>query len=149
LVASSIESELLPARLRRYTPRDLDFLCASGAVVWRGIEPIGSTDGRIALSPADRYRWLAPPSGRAESPLAGGGRELRAARGASFFADLCAALGAFPADVLRALWELVWAGEVTNDTLAPLRSLASGAGAQTERGRARRRRTGARLGPPG
>jgi len=30
-------------------------------------------------------------------------------------------------ETLGALWALVWAGEVTNDTLEPLRSLASGA----------------------
>jgi ATP-dependent Lhr-like helicase len=29
-------------------------------------------------------------------------------------------------DVTSALWDLVWAGLVTNDTLAPLRSLLSG-----------------------
>ena len=30
-----------------------------------------------------------------------------------------------PGDLVTALWDLVWAGEVTNDTLAPLRSLLS------------------------
>ena len=32
------------------------------------------------------------------------------------------------AEVLAALWDLVWAGEVTNDTLAPLRAMLSGGG---------------------
>lgn len=44
--------------------------------------------------------------------------------GASFFADLLAATGAGIRDTLDALWELVWAGQVTNDTFAPLRALA-------------------------
>jgi ATP-dependent Lhr-like helicase len=43
-----------------------------------------------------------------------------------FFHDLARMVGAFPPDVLNALWELIWAGEVTNDTLQPLRSLARG-----------------------
>ena len=33
------------------------------------------------------------------------------------------AVGGFRNDLLDAIWELVWSGEVTNDTLAPLRSL--------------------------
>src|SRR5947207_13514179 len=75
--------------------------------------------------------------------------ELRK-RGASFFADLQAATGAFPADLLKALWDLVWAGEVTNDTLAPLRSYLRGAPKEERRiphlGRPFRSR---RIGPPG
>src|SRR6185369_6167216 len=71
-------------------------------------------------------------------------------RGASFFADLQAATAAFPADLLKALWDLVWAGEVTNDTLAPLRSYLRGASRATKKssphGRAFRSR---RVGPPG
>src|SRR5262249_31120856 len=49
-------------------------------------------------------------------------RSLLGERGALFFGDIVAELGAFGPDVLTAIWELVWAGEVTNDTLAPLRS---------------------------
>src|SRR5947207_4808130 len=75
--------------------------------------------------------------------------ELRK-RGASFFTDLQAATGAFPADLLKALWDLVWAGEVTNDTLAPLRSYLRGAPKEERRiphlGRPFRSR---RIGPPG
>ena len=42
--------------------------------------------------------------------------------GASFWPDLVAAAGtADEAVVLTALWDLVWAGEVTNDTFGPLR----------------------------
>jgi ATP-dependent Lhr-like helicase len=33
--------------------------------------------------------------------------------------------GGFAPDVVTALWDLIWAGEVTNDTLAPLRSLGA------------------------
>ncbi len=45
-----------------------------------------------------------------------------AARGAPFFADLVRGTDAFGRDVLDAIWDLVWSGEVTNDTLVPLRS---------------------------
>src|SRR5262249_35301205 len=49
-------------------------------------------------------------------------RELLERRGASFFRDLYLAAGGGDQDaVLDALWDMVWAGEVTNDTFAPLR----------------------------
>jgi len=45
-------------------------------------------------------------------------------RGASFYRELASAAGAATErEVLDALWDLVWAGEVTNDTFAPLRAL--------------------------
>src|SRR5262249_46700965 len=62
--------------------------------------------------------------------------------------DLVAATGAFSPDLFAALWELVWAGEVTNDTFAPLRSRLRG-GPGTEAGRSgadRSRRDARRLG---
>ncbi len=63
-------------------------------------------------------------------------------RGASFWPELVAAVAAAgepydDAGVLGALWDLVWAGEVTNDSMAPLRAMASGSA------RAPRRRGGA------
>ena len=59
--------------------------------------------------------------------------EILQSRGAHFFSDLAEETGAFPADLLAALWNLVWRGEVTNDTLAPLRSyLRASSSAQTK-----------------
>jgi ATP-dependent Lhr-like helicase len=56
--------------------------------------------------------------------------------GASFFADVYAAAGGGdPNDTLRALWDLVWAGEVTNDTLAPVRAFVRGAAPAHRRGK--------------
>ena len=48
-------------------------------------------------------------------------------RGASFLFNLRAvAQGHRLEEVTEALWDLVWAGIVTNDTLSPLRSLGKG-----------------------
>jgi len=148
LVASVLESELLPARIRGYRASDLDLLCAAGEVVWRGIEPLGPTDGRIAFFLPDRQRLLAPPPGRAAGELAARVRDLLEQRGALFFSDLAAHTGAFAGDLVQALWDLVWAGEVTNDTLAPLRSLLGSSVKKSER-RSPRRPAPRRLGPPG
>ncbi len=127
LVASSLEREILAARIQPLRPSDLDVLFSAGELIWRGVEPVGSRDGRIALYLTDHYRLLAPPAKKAAGELAERLRVQLRKRGASFFADLQAATGAFPTDLLKALWDLVWAGEVTNDTLAPLRSYLRGA----------------------
>ena len=47
---------------------------------------------------------------------------------ALFFRALADRLGATDTDVTAAVWELVWAGLVTNDTLAPIRSLLGSGG---------------------
>src|SRR5436305_9019136 len=60
LVASSLEREVLAARVL-LKPGDLDVLFSAGELIWRGIGPIGSRDGRIALFLTDHYRLLAPP----------------------------------------------------------------------------------------
>ena len=70
-------------------------------------------------------------------------------RGASFYRDLfAAARGTSDREVLDALWDLVWAGEVTNDTFAPLRALRwKRTGSSARRSTARPGRLTA-LGPP-
>ncbi|HWE22526.1 MAG TPA: hypothetical protein VG496_01175, partial [Myxococcales bacterium] len=150
LPASVLEREMLPARVQPFKPADVDLLCSAGEVVWRGIDPLGPRDGRIALYLADHYPLLAPAAGKAEGELAARVREHLRKRGASFFADLQQATGAFPNDLVEAIWSLVWAGEVTNDTLAPLRSYLHGPPDRSRRDRLaspafRSRRTG----PPG
>ncbi len=129
--ASALETEVLPARIERYRPADLDSLLASGEIVWRGLEPLGPADGRVALYLPDRAALLAPPSSQASGELAAQVRGLLSERGALFFPDLAAETGVFSGDLVEALWDLVWSGEVTNDTLAPLRSLLSGSSSKS------------------
>src|SRR5690606_37338783 len=125
LPVTELEQEDLPARVADFVPSFLDELVSSGEIVWRGIEPVGQRDGRIALFLTDRYALLAPPSEPLSNPLAQRIRETLALRGALFFQDLVTSLGAFAPEVLKVLWQMVWAGEVSNDTLAPLRSLGA------------------------
>ena len=76
-------------------------------------------------------------------------REHLAAHGASFWPDLVQAAGTGDEPmVLAALWDLVWAGEATNDTLAPLRALTAKRSRSARAGS--RPRPGAlrRTGPP-
>ena len=48
------------------------------------------------------------------------------ARGASFYSELVHGIEVESGETLvKALWDLVWRGLVTNDTFAPLRALAT------------------------
>jgi ATP-dependent Lhr-like helicase len=129
MLASELEREILPARIAQYRSEDLDTLMASGQVVWVGIEQIGNRDGRIALYLNEALPLLLPPSElRSEQPalseLAEKIKGVLAQSGASFFAAIYDSIGGgFHGDVRDALWELVWSGQVTNDTFHPLRHL--------------------------
>jgi ATP-dependent Lhr-like helicase len=88
----------------------------------------------------------APPAPPAPDEPAHEALRARLAAGACFFTDLLMALEGVPTEeVQEALWDLVWAGEVTNDAWAPLRSpklVAWSQGARADRRRsfsARRR----------
>jgi ATP-dependent Lhr-like helicase len=158
LPASALESLVLPARLPGYSPALLDELTAAGEVTWVGCGALAGSDGWLAVAPADVADLLLPdpeldqatgPLHRAllaalglpdpEAPPTGGGalffRELsdRAARTLAEAGDGAATDDA----VVTALWDLVWAGLVSNDTLAPLRArLGGGSGGRpAHRGR--------------
>jgi len=129
--ASVLETEILPARVEGFKPWDLDALCASGEVVWAGVEALGSNDGRIALYLSEHEALLARPALKVDGELAATIRELLERRGAIFFHEITRQVGGFPQDVAHALWDLVWAGEVTNDTCEPLRSYLRGGRAES------------------
>jgi ATP-dependent helicase Lhr and Lhr-like helicase len=129
--ASILERDVLASRVAGYAPRLLDELGAAGEVVWIGRGPIGRDDGRLALFRRVRAELLASagafesgdrPAGQLHDAI----RQQLQRRGATFFGPLrVTVLDARTDDeLLDALWDLVWSGEVTNDTLAPLRALS-------------------------
>ena len=127
LLASELEREILPSRIANYQPGDLDTVMAAGEVVWVGVEQVGNRDGRLALYLSESLPLLLPPlelRGETVPPSERAAKivEFLAANGASFFARIHAgAGGGFPGETRDALWELVWAGQITNDTFHPLR----------------------------
>ncbi len=161
--ASALESLVLPARVRDYEPSYLDELTATGELVWAGHGTLPGSDGWVSLHLADQAPLTLPEPdtddpdelGRAVLDALGPG-------GAWFFRQLAATVTqqlprTTDAALADTLWALVWSGRVTNDTLAPLRSLTRGGAAthRTRRGPARTRRAGSagrampsRSGPP-
>ncbi|MFI2615488.1 ATP-dependent helicase [Streptomyces sp. NPDC018584] len=128
--ASALEKLVLPSRVSGYAPAMLDELTAAGEVVWAGAGSLPGKDGWVALYLADTAPLLLPPA----HPL-----ELTALH-QSVLDTLSGGYGLFfrqIADQVRAtthpeasdpqladaIWELAWSGRLTNDTLAPMRSL--------------------------
>ncbi|MFI8933652.1 ATP-dependent helicase [Streptomyces sp. NPDC053474] len=128
--ASALEKLVLPSRVAGYAPAMLDELTAAGEVLWAGAGSLPGKDGWVSLYLADAAPLLLPPA----HPL-----ELTALH-QSVLDTLSGGYGLFfrqIADQVRAtthpdatdpqladaVWDLAWSGRLTNDTLAPMRSL--------------------------
>ncbi|MFI6574927.1 ATP-dependent helicase [Nocardiopsis sp. NPDC050513] len=161
VAASALESLVLPARVEGYAATGLDELTQAGEVVWAGAGSLPGGEGWVALAPADEAALLLPdPVPPGPGTLADTVLGVLREGGALFFRDLAdraaratggAALA--DADVVAALWELVWSGLVTNDGVAPLRALLGSAPAPRSHTRRRPGRPGrpvmpSRTGPP-
>lgn len=125
---SALESQILPARVVDYTPSMLDELTTSGEVLWCGHHELpggrGTADAMISLHLAESAHLTLRPVEADDAPLT----ELQTAvlglleaSGGFFYPRLASSLEHPGPDVLAALWQLVWSGQVTNDTLGPLR----------------------------
>ncbi|ROQ37283.1 Lhr family ATP dependent helicase [Frondihabitans sp. PhB188] len=128
LPASAWETLILPARVTDYSPAMLDELTATGEVIWSGAGTLQGNDGWVSLHLADGAGvTLSEPSGDETTELQ---REVLAALaggGAYFFRQLSDAVGSKDDESLAtAIWDLVWQGQITNDTFAPLRTQVGG-----------------------
>jgi len=139
--ASALETLVLPGRVPGYSPALLDELTSAGEIVWAGAGALPGGDGWLVLAPADGASLLLPePAEVSMTPLHSAVLETLGGGGAMFFRMLSDRVGGLldgpvPADaeVADAIWDLVWAGLLTNDTLGPLRVLLGG-GQQAARG---------------
>jgi ATP-dependent Lhr-like helicase len=133
--ASALERLVLPSRVVGYRPGMLDELTAAGEVLWAGAGGLPGNDGWVVLTPSQLASSLLPAPVEALVP----GEVQRAALAALgvdaalFFGRIAERVRAVDglsettdAAVLAALWDLVWAGYVTNDTFAPVRALLTG-----------------------
>ncbi|MQY02796.1 ATP-dependent helicase [Actinomadura macrotermitis] len=153
--ASALETLILPARVAGYGPALLDELTSSGEVVWAGQGGLPGGDGWVSLYLADTAPLLMPePAEITVTPVHQAVLDALGDGGALFFRQLSdrvnAEVTAGDADLVTALWDLVWAGRLTNDTMAPLRAaLGSGRPAHRSRGTRRGRPVlPSRTGPP-
>jgi ATP-dependent Lhr-like helicase len=152
--AGSWENDILPARLRSYTPSDLDALCSAGKIAWlrprapadnkseRRKNPVIQTTKIALVARPHLPQWQAytplPPietltlSGSAHT-VCTALREL----GASFFEELLAHTGLLKSQLKDALGELAACGLVTSDSFHGLRTLITPERVQRHRHRRR------------
>ncbi|HEX4813251.1 MAG TPA: ATP-dependent helicase [Nonomuraea sp.] len=150
--ASALETLVLPARVPGYHPALLDELTSSGEVMWAGQGSLPGGDGWVSLYFADTAPLLMPEPGEITlTPVHERVLELLGGGGALFFRGISDQLGALDDQTLvAALWDLVWSGRVSGDTLAPLRATL-GTGRPAHRPPTTRRRRAvlpSRSGPP-
>ncbi len=144
---SDLETRVLPGRIEDYQFGELDRWCTAGTLMWQGHERLGASDGAISIFRPEqlprlvRIRGLRP--GAAYVSL----RNLLAEHDFCEFDWIAKNLGGFPPQILKALWDLVWAGELSNTRLTPLLSLMSQRARRTRSGRyhQQRARSGRRL----
>ena len=151
----TLVDHILPSRVPGFRVEMLDRLAAAGEIVWVGAGRLGARDGKVAVFRRDRVGSLA--RGVREPSAAGrsdgeNGREPEAqwtgalhravlsrleTHGACFTFDLVRGVVAAgdwgETEVEAAIWDLVWDGQVTNDTFLPLVSLGKRRRSPSER----------------
>ena len=110
-----------------------------GQLVWIGRSALGPKDGRVVLYRREHLgRLLANDVYTTDEPIQSAILAHLEARGARFLMELeqavrDAGLSATAEEFNAALWDLVWAGQISNDTFAPLRGLAGTPGRRRRR----------------
>ena len=150
LPAAAWEWQILQARLRRYDPAWLDHLCLSGELAWGRLLPSSNPEGRssgligsvpVTLMFREKLSCYAPALDEAAGPrLSAAAKQVLdhlTQRGASFLQDLARHTGRLPAQVEKALGELVAQGLVTGDGFEGLRGLLKPSRDRTARGNGR------------
>ncbi|MEM7250615.1 MAG: helicase-related protein [Pseudomonadota bacterium] len=128
---SALVDVILPARVRGFRADDLDMMAASGALVWVGCGALGARDGRIALYLREHAGTIIERDESFQPSLVAGQiLDALEKRGAMFVSELETFVETEPGQTRptkkefeATLWDLVWAGQVTNDTFGPLRGL--------------------------
>jgi ATP-dependent Lhr-like helicase len=141
VAASALETLVLPGRIPDYSPTMLDELTTAGEVLWTGAGGLPGGDGWLVLASAESAPMLFPePSEITMTPIHDAVLDALADGGAVFFRMLhervSARLAGEPGtakapsdtDVAAAIWDLTWAGLLTNDTLGPLRTVLGSGG---------------------
>ncbi|MFL6238112.1 MAG: DEAD/DEAH box helicase [Actinomycetes bacterium] len=127
--ASSLEQLVLPVRVMHYESSHLDSMTSAGEVLWAGHGRLTGGDGWIALYAADTAPLLLPEpvTDAVATPLHEDVLAALDGGAAMFFRALSDRLHSTDDIKLSdVLWDLVWGGWLTNDTLAPMRAMLRG-----------------------
>jgi len=150
------ESDVLPARVKHYSPGHLDQLCQGGQVTWGASRRTYTEKPNSQLIRAtplcivprlDAELWLRHAEGENWSSDARRMAQALQQGGARFFSDLRRETGLLASQAERAVGELISLGLVTCDSFAGLRTLLLPENKRRDRPSSTRRRQ--RRGPVG
>jgi len=129
LAADIWETEIFARRIQDYQPGWLDDLCRQGEITWYGSSTASAVTGNIAFAfredlPYFHYQNpnLSDQIDDQNEKILDQIRNAFQKKGACFINDLSLETGLAPSTCAAALWELIWLGEVTNDTFAVIRA---------------------------
>jgi len=139
--AGAWEAELLPARIKDYSPHWLDDACRNGQFAWSRLAATVASNTLsstplvlLAREHLNLWRSLAPvPALESLGARAQRVHEVLQAQGALFFDELTQDAHLLPSELETALQELVGAGLVGADSFTGLRSLITPAAKRTSR----------------
>lgn len=150
LPASAWESLVFPIRMADYTPALLDELCSAGEVVWTGHGALPGHDGWVAFHPADAVdlTTIPPTTPLTDLPDLPAAVVATLAGAGAYLAPQIASAINCPTDsaLAEAIWTATWAGHITADTFAPVRSYLTSGGSHRTPPRPRRSRLPTRSG---
>jgi len=112
-------SEILSGRLDGFRDEALDRLVRDGAFIWCGRGGRSGTRFIAFARPEEGWILGMPTGPLPEAGTSAAVLECLEGRGASFLHQLAADLGEPPSELAGTLWDLIWDGWVTNDSLIP------------------------------
>ena len=134
IVQGAIEKEMLAGRVADYKPEMLDKLISSGEVCWRCVNPDNIKRGKITLCLRSDMEWIASGKNlrifssdsykRANVDIKDEVKIVRKyfkEKETAFFDDILKITKLNEDIVCRAIWHLVWCGELTCDTFECIR----------------------------
>ncbi|MCU0643552.1 MAG: hypothetical protein MUC94_04770, partial [bacterium] len=126
LPAEMWESEIFARRIHDYHPNMMDELCRQGEIIWYGVPTGSGSTESLAFSFREDFpffrKFAAPRCSEQYQEIFIAVRQALHKIGACFISDLSLETGLPPSVCAAALWEMIWQGEVTNDTFSVIRA---------------------------
>ena len=129
LPAEMWESEIFARRIQDYQPAWIDDLCRQGEITWYGTSSGSGGFGNLSFAFREDLPFFHYQMPKSDEPIddqiesiLDQVRKALGKRGACFVNDLSMETGLAPSTCAAALWELIWLGQVTNDTFAVIRA---------------------------
>lgn len=116
------ENEIIARRMRDFQPRWLTELITEGEIIWSGKKAGSGETGDLYFSFYENLPIVSGLTRPQENPVPEAQQvlEILTERGACFLSEIADAGSLRSAQCAQILWDLIWEGQVTNDSLRVL-----------------------------